>query len=169
MLLFTTMPASATTPTPVRMALKGLPVTSRPTSTPAVDITTATKIKKLWYRLLNCVTSNTNINTSAIAIAIRMKAMESACSSLAPRNATVTRGSNAASWIHARSSFTLSSASTPGATSARMKRTARPSMRSMASTLATAVRRTKLPMGTRPLAVVILRSSKASRPRAEAG
>ena len=34
MVVFTTMPARATIPTPVRMALKGWPVTTKPRSTP---------------------------------------------------------------------------------------------------------------------------------------
>jgi hypothetical protein len=41
MLLFTTIPASATTPVPVMMTEKGWFITSMPISTPAVDRTTA--------------------------------------------------------------------------------------------------------------------------------
>ena len=48
MLLLTTMPASATTPTPVSKVLNGFPSTSKPSSTPAVDITTASRIRVLW-------------------------------------------------------------------------------------------------------------------------
>ena len=41
MLLFTTIPASATMPVPVMMIEKGWPITSMPISTPVVDSTTA--------------------------------------------------------------------------------------------------------------------------------
>ena len=41
MLLFTTIPASATTPVPVMMTEKGWPMTSIPKSTPALESTTA--------------------------------------------------------------------------------------------------------------------------------
>ena len=44
MLLFTTMPASAMTPMPDMMMPKGWPMTSRPMSTPTVDMMTAERI-----------------------------------------------------------------------------------------------------------------------------
>ena len=46
-LLFTMIPASATIPTPVMIALKGWPVRMRPNSTPTVDITTDDSTKKV--------------------------------------------------------------------------------------------------------------------------
>ena len=48
MLLFTTMPASAITPTPPITMPKGRPVTSRPSRTPAIEKTMALSTTTDW-------------------------------------------------------------------------------------------------------------------------
>ena len=48
MALFTTMPASATTPVPVMMIENFCPISAMPSSTPNTDMITVERVRKVW-------------------------------------------------------------------------------------------------------------------------
>jgi hypothetical protein len=84
--LFTTMPASEMTPTPVMIRPNGVPVRMRPHSTPMSDSTTDTITVIGSTRLLNCVTSTSAMSSTAMTKARWRNACASSCSWLAPPN-----------------------------------------------------------------------------------
>ena len=74
MLLFTITPALAITPMPVITTPNGWPITSSPSSTPKVDITTAVSTRPTEVSLLNCASRIAKIRKIAVPNALSRKA-----------------------------------------------------------------------------------------------
>ena len=90
MLLFTTMPASAMTPSPLMTMPKGWAVAHRPSMTPPVDSRIADMVTKACHAELNCTISTISISSNDSEKAWLRNAPVSAISSFSPAKETST-------------------------------------------------------------------------------
>ena len=119
--------------------------------------------------LLNCVTSSTNISSSDSRNATWTNAIDSACSSLAPRNSMFSLGSNV--WVSSQfcslADHVVGEHAVDDVGADELHADAIDALNGI--DIGRGSRLTKLEIGTRPLLVVILRSSSALMPRSLVG